>query len=171
MYTSQCLPVRWGNVMCEKVGARNGVKEGGVISPILFAIDMDELLIRLKKSSAGCHIELAYSVDVTLIYPTLKSLNVLIKMCAELAKECNDAFNCTKTKLLVVKGRECTLPNDKSVCVNSQRVVCEVEADHLGHRISSEDKEGNVKAVICGFWRYYNLFIAVFWSLLWFHEM
>ncbi len=49
-----------------------------------------------------------------------------------------------------------------SVCVNSQRVVCEVEADHLGHTISSEDKECNIKDAICGFWSYYNLFIAEF---------
>ncbi len=90
MYTSQCLQVRLGNVMSEKVGAVNGVKQGGVLSPNLFAIYMDELLIRLKKSHVGCHIgnvfvaALAYSDDVTLICPTLKSLNILIKICEEL---------------------------------------------------------------------------------------
>ncbi len=57
------------------------------------------------------------------------------------------------------------MPNDKSVCVNSQRVVCKVEANHFGHMISSEDKVSNVKAAICGFWRYYNLFIAEFGHL------
>ncbi len=57
------------------------------------------------------------------------------------------------------------MTNDKSVCVNSQRVVCEVEADHLGYRIYSKDKESNVKAAICGFWMYYNLFIAEFGQL------
>ncbi len=29
MYTSQCLPVRWGNVMSETFGVVNGVKQGG----------------------------------------------------------------------------------------------------------------------------------------------
>ncbi len=48
---------------------------------------MDELLIRLKKSGVGCHIgnvfvaAFAYVDDVTLICPTLKSLNMLIKIC------------------------------------------------------------------------------------------
>ncbi len=110
--------------MSETFGAVNGVKQGGVLSTILLAIYMDKLLIRLKKSSVGCHIgnvfvvALTYADDVTLICPILKSLNMLIKICEEFAKEYNIAFNCTKTKLLVFKGRECTVPNDKSVCVN-----------------------------------------------------
>ncbi len=145
------------------------LNKGGVFSPILFAIYMDELLIRLKKSGVGCHIgnvfvaALVCADDVTLICPTLKSLNMLINLCEEFTKEYNVAFNGTKTKLLVFKGRECTLPNNKYVCVNSQRVVCEVEVDHIGRMISSEDKESNVKAGMCGFWRYYNLFIAELW--------
>ncbi len=65
------------------------LNKGGVFSPILFTIYMDELLIKLKKSGVECHIgyvfvaALAYADDVTLICPTLKSLNVLIKICGK----------------------------------------------------------------------------------------
>ena len=34
----------------------NGVKQGGVISPIMFTLYIDQLLLRLKKSGIGCHI-------------------------------------------------------------------------------------------------------------------
>jgi hypothetical protein len=77
MYTSQHLQVRWGNILLEKFGAQNGVKQGGVLSVILFAIHMDELLIRLMESGVGCHIGNvfvaagAFSDDVTLICPTI----------------------------------------------------------------------------------------------------
>ena len=34
----------------------NGVKQGGVLSPILFTIYIDQLLIDLKESGFGCYL-------------------------------------------------------------------------------------------------------------------
>jgi hypothetical protein len=168
MYTNKKLQVRWGHVMSEKFGAVNGVKQGGVLSPILFSIYMDELLLRLKKSGIGCHIgnvfvaALAYADDVTLICPTLKSLQRLIKICEEYADEYNVNFNGLKSKFLVFKGRDCILPLNMFVCVNGERVVCELDVDHLGHKVSSQDKDSMVKSATGCFWRYFNLFMAEF---------
>ena len=35
---------------------KNGVKQGGVISPVLFCIYIDKLLLELSKSGFGCFI-------------------------------------------------------------------------------------------------------------------
>ena len=49
----------------------NGVKQGGVLSPVLFAVYTDGLLLRLQESGFGCHMgghyagALAYADDVT----------------------------------------------------------------------------------------------------------
>ena len=40
----------------EKYGIANGVKRGGVLSPILFSIYMDNLIKRLKDSNIGSKI-------------------------------------------------------------------------------------------------------------------
>ena len=56
MYTTQRLRVKWGNTVSDSFTCANGVKQGGVLSPILFCIYMDELLIRLSKAGIGCHV-------------------------------------------------------------------------------------------------------------------
>ena len=55
MYTNQTLRVKWGSVMSESFTVMNGVKQGGVLSPVLFAVNTDGLLIRLQESGIGCH--------------------------------------------------------------------------------------------------------------------
>jgi hypothetical protein len=48
MYTTQKLRVKWGDTVSLDFNCLNGVKQGGVLSPILFCIYMDELLSRLN---------------------------------------------------------------------------------------------------------------------------
>ena len=56
IYTSNFVRVVWGNVLSEYFLATNGVKQGGVLSPVLFCIYIDNLLVRLSKSGVGCYI-------------------------------------------------------------------------------------------------------------------
>ena len=62
MYTNQTLRVKWGSVMSESFTVINGVKQEGVLSPVLFAVYTDGLLLRLQESGIGCHIGGHYAV-------------------------------------------------------------------------------------------------------------
>ncbi len=53
MYTSQSLRVKWKNIVSNDLNVCNGVKQGGVLSPVLFAVYMDGLLRQLKDSRVG----------------------------------------------------------------------------------------------------------------------
>ena len=61
--------------MSEYFTMENGVKQGGVISPIFFSIYIDPLLLQLRNSGYGCHLNgvymgaLSYADDITLIAP------------------------------------------------------------------------------------------------------
>ena len=65
----------------------NGVKQGGILSPILVTIYLGLLLHELKDSGLGCHIgtnfmaDLAYADDVVLVVPSLYSLKSMLKLC------------------------------------------------------------------------------------------
>ena len=43
MYTNQSCSVKWDNEQSDYFKIPNGVKQGGVISPLLFSCDIDNL--------------------------------------------------------------------------------------------------------------------------------
>ena len=80
MYTNQTLRVKWGSVISESFTVMNGVKQGRVLSPVLFAVYTDGLLLRLQESGIECHMgghyagALAYADDIALISPSMTCL-------------------------------------------------------------------------------------------------
>ena len=99
MYTSQTLKVKWGHTTSNCFNVRNRVKQGGVLSPLLFAIHTDSLLKRLEESGVGCHIgghytgTLAYADDITLLSPSMSWLRTVSKVCEEYATDFDVIFN------------------------------------------------------------------------------
>ena len=99
MYTSQTLRIKWGHAVSNCFTARNGVKQGSVLSPLLFAIYTDSLLKRLEESGVGCHMcghftgALAYADDMTLLFRRMSGLRPLSKACEEYATEFDVTFN------------------------------------------------------------------------------
>ena len=68
------------NVKSRYFTMANGVKQGGVISPIFFSLYIDPLLDRLRRSGYGCHIKgvymgaLSYADDITICVQALGGL-------------------------------------------------------------------------------------------------
>ena len=62
MYTHQSCYVIWSNNRSETFDISNGVKEGGVISPLLFNIYIDNLFLEFRTSGLGCHVGLNMQV-------------------------------------------------------------------------------------------------------------
>ena len=81
----------------------NGVKQGGVLSLILFCVYFDELLKRLESSGMGCYIGhhfyrcVGYADDVKLLCPSINGLQTMINVCENFADEFDVMFNTTKT--------------------------------------------------------------------------
>ena len=52
-YSVQQLRVRWNSSLSDPFKVSNGVRQGSVLSPILFSVYLDSLLVDLSKSGVG----------------------------------------------------------------------------------------------------------------------
>ena len=60
MYTKQTVRTVWEGCVSDEFSANNGVRQGGVLSPVLFTLYIDVLLNRLEQSGLGCYVAHEY---------------------------------------------------------------------------------------------------------------
>jgi len=55
-YDKLYASVRWNGAISHVFPVKCGVRQGGVLSFWLFNVDVDDLIIQLESSNAGCHV-------------------------------------------------------------------------------------------------------------------
>ena len=119
---------------------KNGVKQGGVLSPIFFTIYLDKLLVMLRTTGIGCHLASAYSGalsyadDITLQCPSVRWLNEMIVIWCEYAKEYDITFNPKKTVCIKFGSK---IHIDEHVSMNGFTVQWSECVRHLGNFVDS----------------------------------
>ena len=106
MYTYLSVCIRWGNAKSDHVFVSNGVKQGGIISPILFTLYMDIRFLKVKERRIGSFISdmffgaIGYADDTALLAPSLSALKQMLKICDAFAVEYSVTFNIEKYRLI-----------------------------------------------------------------------
>jgi len=165
LYTNQKISVKWGSCISTLCTVSNGVKQGGVLSPLLFIIYIDELLLSLKSTSFGCHVgnifcgAYGYADDIILLAPTFNSLNKMLNVCETFANEYNVLFNSAKSKLLLFENYHVNIP-----VINFMGGVLNVvdHDKHLGNIIGYHSQEAQIKKCINEFLGKCNMVISHF---------
>ena len=142
MYTRQRMCTSWNGSKSGFFYADNGVKQGGIISPILFCVYVDELLKRINAAGIGCHIgHLSYAGsgyvdDVGLLTPSVRALQELIHICEDFALEYNVLFNVKKTICMKI-GRHSLIPK-VNVTLHGAPITWARKVNHLGNVITPD---------------------------------
>ena len=168
LHYDQLVRIRWGAKYTDKFSVCNGVKQGGNISPILFTIYSDQILMKLKSNGSGCHIgssfcgAVAYADDIVLLAPSKIALQDTLTVAASSGECLNLIFNPSKCQLLTFDPHV-----DRKVvksCVNfcNQRVE-EVDGDvHLGHYVGRDCINEVVNRAVNDLYRRTNVLLSKF---------
>ena len=139
----QKLQVKLDNHISHRFDVTNGVWQGGVLSPLLFSVFVDELLEKLKKKGIGCYIDhlftvaLGYADDIILLAPSVNAMNEMISICEKYAEEHKILFNGKKSKYLVFGNYEF----NPTITVNNEPVPRCDSAIHLGHILDTKNSK------------------------------
>ena len=78
--------VRWGPFVSRFVNLSCGVRQGGVLSPHLFSIYVDDVIDKITRSNTGCNVRLMcisifmYADDILILSPSVIYLQRLIRL-------------------------------------------------------------------------------------------
>ena len=145
-YKHQQANVRWNGQESRFFPISNGVKQGAILSAILYCIYTNGIFQELRRSNIGCFIGrnyvgvLGYADDLYLIAPCIDALQEMLSICERYAADHNLKFstdpnpNKSKTKCMAYQQKERELPNLK-LCGNSLPWVR--HGKHLGTRIDA----------------------------------
>ena len=126
-YSNQNVQVCYDNKLSSEWLLKSGVRQGGILSPLLFSIYIDDIIKNLSSSRIGCMLGIhwsnviAYADDLVLLSPSLLGLKELLNSLIIDTKNINLAINFSK-----------------SVCIkfcNSKKPVILNDVHVLSHKI------------------------------------
>jgi len=139
-YTRQNICTTWNGAKSDTFTAMNGVRQGGVLSPILFTIYFDEMIYKLEKSGIGCKIgihfigALAYADDVILLCPSRSGLQSMLTLCETFGIEFRVSFNAKKTQCIQFSLGKITQCGP--VYLNNNVLKWKTTINHLGNKMT-----------------------------------
>ena len=143
MHTGQAVSVRWGSTTSTSFVVRNGVKQGGILSPVLFTLYLDMLLDAIKGCGVGCHMgrtfvgAVAYADDVAILAPTRSALKKMLSVAESAGAAIKVKFNPSKSQLLLFSPSLCSGQTPPITFLGSEIPVSK-ESVHLGHYIGCD---------------------------------
>jgi len=95
--------VLWNSVLGDSFRILCGVRQGGVLSPVLFSLYIDDIIVNLRNSGYGLHIGstfigyILYADDIVLLPCSCFGLQKLVNICMDYGKSWDKSFNPNKT--------------------------------------------------------------------------
>lgn len=145
LYSRQRARASWGSAESRYFRVSNGIRQGSIISPVLFSVYVNELIGRLRSSGSGCWIgdsffgTFIYADDITVMSPSVRGLDEMIKICEGFCVERGITFNPSKSVCVRFSARKTA--HKPTVSLSGTSLKWEETIKHLGNYISSDLSE------------------------------
>ena len=158
--------VKWSNVFSKSFHVTSGVRQGGILSPRLYIVYVDDLICILRKSGIGCHIvdlfvaAIMYADDLALLAPTRSALQQLLDICHTYGAEWCITYNPEKTAVMLFgQETEC-----QPLILNGTPIRFTSKCKYLGITVVKDNRgkfSSSVDTCLSGFYRNSNTILNV----------
>lgn len=103
--------IDWSGTTSAPVACSAGVRQGSILSPVLFSLFVDSVLDRLKSSGLGCfvnfdcHNSFMYADDLLLLSNSVTDIQAMFNLCAELFRNLDLPINLEKSHCMRIGPR------------------------------------------------------------------
>ena len=104
-YTKVVMMVRWDNCYFSPCNVKSGVRQGSVLSPVLFNVYFSVIVDSLEKAALWCEFYdkyigcIVYADDVILLSSSVVKLQKTLDICYDTGLELDVVFNGKKNQL------------------------------------------------------------------------
>lgn len=130
------MKVKWNGTLSQEVSLTAGVRQGGVLSPLLFAVYVDIILERLENSGLGCFVgkqcynSFLYADDLIILSISISDLQQLMNICYNTFTEIGLTINLTKSHCIRIGERHSKSCSE--ILVQDQPIAWKKETKFLG---------------------------------------
>lgn len=136
-YSKLSVAVRWNDSYSQYFSVCSGVRQGSSISPALFNVFINKLLVELKLLGQGCCVNRAwlgcviYADDVILLSSSICGLQAMLNRCSDVVADLRLKFNCSKSTCIVF-GPSYRKPNLPIMYIGNEPICWSSSVKYLG---------------------------------------
>ena len=153
--------VRWGGALSAVFDVLAGVRQGGLLSPLLFSVYMDVLINRLRRFGFGCYLAncyfgcLVYADDIILLSHSVNAMRIMLNVCEQFALDFDMKFNTQKSVVMRI-GERCDV-TCAHLTLDGKELIFVRSLKYLGvHLVAGKCFSCCVKNVRMKFYRTFN---------------
>ena len=106
------MSVKWGNATSTTFTVTNGVKQGGILSPLIFNIYINNLSLTLSKTNIGCRLggrlisHIVYADDLCILSMSPCGIQTLLNICDKYGSDHDIIHDSKKSLTMLLKPKK-----------------------------------------------------------------
>src|ERR1700690_652683 len=140
-YSKLFVVIRWNGYNSTPLSVLSGVRQGGILSPILFNVYVNCIIRTLRKEDRGCHVYniflgcIMYADDLLLISGSVLDLQKMLDSCGLVGDNLGIKFNSKKSACMIIAPNK--LNPIAPMIINGLQVQWVDKIKYLGIMLSS----------------------------------
>ena len=170
MYTNSYVNTSFNNVKSDSWKVGNGVRQGGILSPLLFGFYLNYVIEEISCMPIGCSLNfyklsvLGYADDLILLAPSAAALQIMVNKLELLIADICLTLNPKKSVYIVFRHKNCKFLNSPTINICGENLKSVKNCKYLGVELTSNGDMGKeVNRVTNSFLKQFNGFFSKFY--------